>query len=413
LGEKDLRVVAFRAQIAGVTSLLFDSFDDVPAAWHEVWRSGDMGMDPRILRVFQETLADDFRCWGVVVFDDAGAPVGCAALCLFRVEVIDTANAAVVRVRDWVRRFWPKLGTMKVLFCGLPVPPGSSHLRVRPGVSVEEVTVEVDRVMRRLAGTVKARLILFKELDEEESELTSALESRGYLRGEILPVHHLQGVFSDFAAYRDALKSRYRLQIVRSQKKLAEAGFEVLSGRGGAFVAEHFDDGVHALYVAVQQRGEQKLELMPRSFFVELAATLGDEALLTLIRREGRVCGFTFGVTCGGTHHNLYSGLDYAANQDGDLYFNLFYLDLDAAFRAGATLVTMGQTSNSFKSRLGTNAIKLWFYARGRPAIFHGLLRLVAPLAFPKAPVVEANNVFASTSKTSVGVQPVRVLQGR
>jgi hypothetical protein len=379
--------------------LLFDSFDDVPEAWHEVWRSADMGMDPRVLRVFQQTLADDFRCWGVLVFDDSGTPVGCAALCLFRVEIVDSTNALVVRLRERLRRLWPKVGTMKVLFCGLPVPPGSSHLRVRPGASVDEVTAEVDRVMRRLAGTVKARLMLFKELDEEESGLTSALASRGYLRGEILPVHHLQAAFSSFAAYRDALKSRYRLQIVRSQKKLTDAGFEVLSGRGGAFVATHFDGEVHALYVAVQQRGEQKLELMPQSFFVELAAALGDEVLLTLIRREGRVCGFTFGVTRGDTHHNLYSGLDYSANHDGDLYFNLFYLDLDAAFRAGATLVTMGQTSNSFKSRLGTNARKLWFFARGRPAIFHGLLRLVAPLAFPKAPVVEANHVFASTSK--------------
>ena len=387
------------AEIAGVTSLLFDSFDDVPDAWYAVWRSDDMGMDPRVLRVFQRTLADDFRCWGVIVFDDSGAPVGCAALCLFRVEIVDSTNATVVLARDRLRRFWPKLGTMKVLFCGLPVPPGSSHLRVRPGTPVDKVAAEVDRVVRRLAGEVKARLMLFKELNEEESELSSALASRGYLRGEILPVHHLQAAFSSFAAYRDALKSRYRLQVVRSQKKLVEAGFEVISGRGGAFVAEHFDDAVHALYVAVQQRGEQKLELMPKPFFVGLAAALGDEVSLTLIRREGRVCGFTFGVTRGGTHHNLYSGLDYVANPAGDLYFNLFYLDLDAAFRAGATLVTMGQTSNSFKSRLGTNARKLWFFARGRPAMFHGLLRLVAPLAFPKAPVVEANHVFASTSK--------------
>jgi len=171
-----------------------------------------------------------------------------------------------------------------------------------------------------------------------------------------------------------------------------------LSGRGGAFVAEHFDAGVHRLYVAMQQRGEQKLELMPRSFFLELAGALGDEALLSLIRREGRVCGFTFGVTRGGTHHNLYSGLDYQSNNGGDLYFNLFYLDMDQAYRAGATLVTMGQTSNAFKSRLGTTARKLAFFVRGRPAAFHALLRLIAPLAFPKAPSVEPNDVFHSTT---------------
>jgi hypothetical protein len=382
-----------------MTSLLFDSFDQVPDAWHEMWKSDDMAMDPRVLRVFQRTLADAFRCWGVIVFDDLGAPAGCAALCLFRVEIVDSTNPAVLRVRDWLRRLWRKLGTMNVLFCGLPIPAGSSHLRVRPGAATEEVAAELDRVMRRLAGEVKARLMLFKEIGEEASRLTSALTAFGYVRGDILPAHHLQGAFPSFAAYRDALKSRYRLQIVRSQKKLAAAGFEVLSGRGPAFVAEHFDDRVHGLYVAMRQRGEQKLECLPQSFFLEIAATLGDEVLLTLIRREGRVCGFTFGVTRGDTHYNMQSGLDYTVSQEGDLYFNLFYLDLDAAFRTGATRVAMGQTSNSFKSRLGANARKLWFFARGRPAVFHALLRLVAPLAFPKAPEVEANHVFASTPK--------------
>jgi hypothetical protein len=318
---------------------------------------------------------------------------------LFRVEIVDSTNPAVVRVRDGLRRLWPGLGKMKVLFCGLPVPSGTSHLRVRPGASVVDVAAEVDRVMWRLASKMKAPLLLFKELNEEDSMLTSALASRGYVRGEILPVHHLHGAFSSFAAYRDALKSRYRQQIVRSQKKMAEAGFEVLSGRGEAFVAKHFDDEVHALYLAMHERGEQKLELFPRSFFVELAAALGDEVLLTLIRRDGQVYGFTFGFTRGDTHYNMNSGLDYAVSEEGDLYFNLFYLDLDAAFRAGATLVKMGQTSNSFKSRLGTNARKLWFFARARSVVFHDLLRLVAPLAFPKAPVVEANDVFASTAK--------------
>jgi hypothetical protein len=385
-----------------VNSLIFDSFDDVPDAWRDLWGSDDVGMDPRVLRVFQRTLANDFRCWGVVVFNDSGAPVGCAALCLFRVEIIDSTHPVVVRVRDGLRRLWPRLGKMKVLFCGLPVPAGTTHLRVRPGASVEDVAGEVDRVMRRLASQVKAPLMLVKELNEEDSILASALASRGYVRGEILPVHHLHGAFSSFAAYCDALKSRYRLQIVRSQKKMAEAGFEVLSGRGGAFVAEHFDDEVYALYLAMHERGEQKLELYPRSYFVELAAALGDEVLLTLIRREGRVCGFTFGLTRGDAHYNMNSGLDYTVSQEGDLYFNLFYLDLDAAFRAGATLVKLGQTSNSFKSRLGTNARKLWFFARGRPAIFHSLLRLVAPRAFPKAPVVEPNNVFASMPKPVV-----------
>jgi predicted N-acyltransferase len=140
---------------------------------------------------------------------------------------------------------------------------------------------------------------------------------------------------------------------------------------------------------------------MPASFFTEMAAALGDEAHLTVIRKDGRVCAFTFAVTRGDTHYNLYSGLDYALNNEGDLYFNLFYHDLDQAFRAGVCSVHLGQTSDSFKSRLGSVTEPLFFFAHGRPKAFHAILKLFAPLAFPKVSAVEANDVFVCPSPAS------------
>ena len=144
------------------------------------------------------------------------------------------------------------------------------------------------------------------------------------------------------------------------------------------------------LYVAVQSRAEQKLELMPAAFFRELAQALGDEVSLTIIRRAGRVCAFTFAIHRAGTHYNLYSGLDYELNNEGDLYFNLFYNDLDQAFRSGATSVHMGQTSDSFKSRLGSTTQPLYFFVRARAAWMNAALRLFAPVAFPAVRPVRA-----------------------
>ena len=351
-------------------------------------------MDVNVLSVFQRTLADQCRCWGVIV-SDRGAAIGCAALCLFPTELFDISHPLLARLRDGVRRVWPGFMRMSVLFCGLPVPSGATHFRTRSSEDVSRVAAEVDRVMRRIAPTVGAKLLVFKELEETSGALAEPLQRAGYMHGGIPPMHLLNRPFESFADYRDALKSRYRAQIQRSEKKLKAAGFEALSGRGAAFFDAHWSDEAHQLYVAVQSRAEQKLELMPAAFFRELAHALGDEVLLTVIRRAGRVCAFTFAVTRAGAHYNLYSGLDYELNNEGDLYFNLFYNDLDQAFRSGATSVHMGQTSDSFKSRLGSATQPLYFFVRARAPWMNAALRLFAPFAFPAVRPVRPQDVFA------------------
>lgn len=339
-------------------------------------------MDLRVLSVFQRTLADQCRCWGVVVSDDTARPIGCAALCLFNV------------------------GLMKVLFCGLPVPSGTTHLRFLEAEYAKPVIQEINRFMQRLAKVTRSHLIVFKELSDTNKPLKDQLTDLGYVRGDVPPLHVLEATFPNFDAYLNALKNRYRAQVRRSQKKLINAGFEVASGRGAAFFAQHFDERTYRLYLAMHARAEHKLEVMPLAFFRELAAKLDNEALLTLISKDGKPCAFTFSITRGAVHYNLYSGLDYAQNNEGDLYFNLFYNDLDQAFRAGAHTIHLGQTSDSFKSRLGTRAEPLYFFAHARLRAFNWILHRVSSLAFPKVEPVEQNDVFAGLPSHSLRPQP-------
>jgi hypothetical protein len=379
---------------AAVSSRLYACFDDLPAAWSDICGS-DLGMDPRVLSVFQRTLADQCRAWGVIVFDAEGVVIGCAALCLFATEMIESAHPAFTRMRDRVRRVWPGFARMRVMFCGLPVPSGASHLRIRKGGHERTVIEEVHRVMQRLAQQHQARLLVFKELGDHDAAGKEALAAIGYLRGNIPPMHRLNASFRDFAGYRDALKSHYRRKVQLSQRKLKAAGFEVLTGRGAAFVGDHFTAGAHGLYAAMQARAAHKLELMPAEYFRELAVALGDEVSLTLIRREGRPCALIFAVMRGNVHYNLYAGLDYDLSREGDLYFNVFYEDLDMAFRSGATAMRLGQTSDTFKSRLGSTTERLEFYARGRSPWCHAALRALASLVFPKVVPVESRDIFA------------------
>lgn len=352
-------------------SVLFDSFNEAPASWRDVCPEHDLAMDLQVLQVFQRTMQSQCRVWGLMVFNEGGLAIACVALCVFRVSVIN------------------------VLFCGLPLPSGSSHLRILPTVPTEAVFFEINRRMKQLAQLTKSRLIIFKEFDEIGSPLDKAFIKRGYIRGAIPPMHVLNSTYIHFDDYLRALKSTYRAQIQRSKKKLLKAGFEIISGRGTAFFDEHFDEKTYQLYVNVHRNAKHKLELFSAEFFRELARALNEEVLLTLIKKQGKTHGFVFSITRGTTHYNLYSGLDYNMNPMGDLFFNLFYHDLDHAFRAGSTSLHLGQTSDYFKSRLGTQTKKLYFYANTAPAALNRILRLFSGIIFPKVDEVQSHDVFA------------------
>lgn len=387
-----------------VDSILFEFYHDIPAAWHDLCPKDILGMDLEVLGIFQRTLSDQCRCWGLMLKDQQQQLVGCAALCVFPVELIETNAPIVIRLRDVVRRLWPTFLRMNVVFCGLPVPSGTSHLVVKEDADMVAIIEEVEQNMRILAKQHRGRLLVFKEMNDLEAPIAATLSAQRYVSGGIPPMHLFERAFADFADYMKALKSRYRTQITRSQKKLEEAGFEVLQGRGNAFFTEHFNAHVYSLYVEVQQRAARKLELMTAAFFSEMAAHLDHEVLLTMIRKEGRVCAFTFSITRACTHYNMYSGLDYALCSEGDLYFNLFYNDMDRAFRDGATSMHLGQTSDGFKSRLGTRAEALWFFAKSPSAFINRILHQFAPLIFPKVSAVEANDVLNKSPRSKQAV---------
>jgi len=90
----------------------------------------------------------------------------------------------------------------------------------------------------------------------------------------------------------------------------------------------------------------------------------------------------------------LYAGIDYARNDQADLYFNVHYHGMDRSFQHGAKLIHLGQTADDYKSRLGSVAWPLHFYARAVNPVMNAGLRLVAKWAFPAIAPPPSYHVF-------------------
>jgi predicted N-acyltransferase len=375
---------------------LYPHFDQVPAdEWNSLIGDSDtLAMDLRLLSAFQNTMTAQCQCWGVLL-RESGRAVAAAALCRFEVDGLDTTGPLMLKLARLVRRIWPGFVKFNVLFCGLPVPSGASHLRIAPGIDPTPVVNEMHRLMRELARKERARLIVFKELDEASLRHLERLESLGYVRGEVPPSHLLDLPFASFGEYCDALQSRYRRQIRVSQRKFETDGVRSEQVTG-SLIADVLTDDVHKLYLAVWENAKYRLEILPGEFFREVARRFGERASMTVFRRDQQIVGFVFAVSDGVVLHNLFSGINYELNAQADLYFNLCYQDIDYALRRGLTQIHLGQTSDEFKARIGCRQQPLWFRVRATNPVVHWALRALSKWVFPPVQRVPEHQVLKS-----------------
>src|SRR5215470_6645125 len=144
---------------------IYDSIAEVSSVDWQRLTGQDLIMDPRLICVLEETLAEQCRMWTMMIENPAGLVVACACLCLFVADAVCAAPPAVRKVTESIRTGCAGFLKFGVLFCGLPVPAGVNHFRMAPEADRAAVLRAVHEGMRLLARRHRAQTVMFKEFD--------------------------------------------------------------------------------------------------------------------------------------------------------------------------------------------------------------------------------------------------------
>jgi hypothetical protein len=380
---------------------IYSSVDQVPSAQWDALTGADIDltMDRRLIGAIESRMGSSYSYATIVVNDAGGGAAAVACTWLLRLDL--EQFPWLDRFVSHLPRIWQARLKIGVLFCGMPLPAGQNHIRIAPGADRSAVIVELNAALRALARKQHCALIVVKEFDAGECERLDGFCKAGFVRCEIPPRHRLVRQFANFDEYRKALKSRYRAQVNRSLKKFSAAGFSVEQVYGPDKFCQALTDEAHELYRNVYNRSKYKLEFLPAEFMRELGRRFGPDASLTCVRHGDRLAGFTLGLLNRGIYYNVISGLDYELNPIGDVYFNLFYSDMDYAWKRGAKEIDLGLTSDDFKSRLGTRIQPLYLYIDSTRRLFSWGVKASLPWTFPKLKPVPEHGVFKDFSPAS------------
>ena len=257
-----------------------------------------------------------------------------------------------------------------------------------------------------LARRERASYIVFKEFPPEDCPQMDFLQQLGYRRFMSPGMNTFGRPFADINAYIDAIRSRYRQCVRKSQEKSRAAGLRYERLTDTDAILRLYDPSLHRLYEAVALSSEHRLELLPASFFHGLARHLEGRVGLTIVHAGDRVAAFNWNLLHEGVYHLLFAGLEYDLNPSLDLYFNLMYAEMDQAFRAGAETMVFGQTADDFKSRLGCSQERRFFYVAPVGLIAELILRAAGRHLLPDPPPPPTHHVFRD-------LDPAHVDRGR
>jgi len=375
--------------------VLCESFHETNwADWGQVVRTGgDPMMDPRFLSAVEQSMANQTRLWTLIVYDPQRRPVGTACLSTFRVDACALMAAPWRRLVAGIRRLWRGYLNFNLMLVGVPVSASQSRLRIAPDTDVPRVLDVVDEVARELVRRHRSYLVMFCDADEEEAQQWKHLTDLGYLQVDTLAVNELPARFRDYDEFCAALRSQYRWKIASSRRKFAESGLRTVWVTGAEGAAELYTDEVHRLYDAVLQRARSRMESLPAEFFRQIAWQFGAQARFLFVYQGERIVGFLCCLAGGDEYHVLFTGIDYAANKNSDLYFNIMFEGMDDGLRQGATRIFVGASSDGFKMRSGCVQTRRHMFIKAR-GLLQPLLRMFADVVFPPVEIIAPYSLY-------------------
>jgi hypothetical protein len=363
--------------------------------WDEVVRAsrGDVFMSHRFVAAVEEAFAGQARFAHAIAYEGERA-VACASFCAFPIDINLLAHGLMRRLTEMMSRAVPSMTRKTIVFCGLPVSLGAKHLAIVPGVRREDVLRPIHEIAVALARREHAPYIVFKEFPAGDCPTMDYLQQLGYRRFASPAMNNLRQSFSGIDSYIAALRSRYRQCVLKSltKSRAASLRYERLTDTGA--ILRLYSRSLHRLYEAVALSSAHRLELLPFSFFHNLATSLPDQVGLTVVYAGDRIAAFNWNLFHGGVYHFLFAGLDYDLNPSLDLYFNLMYAEMDFAFRAGAETLVIGQTADDFKARLGCSQDPRFFYVAPASRVGSLTLRVAGGFLISEPPPPTPHHVF-------------------
>ena len=370
----------------------FSSVSDIPSSvWDSIVAEEELFGRHSFLEIIEKSGVES-ASYQYLLFYDRDELVGHAVLSVFTIDL--SLFLGKSQIIGWLKRWFPRLFSYKLLVCGTPLSAGHRNLFWKDADFVPAIVAQLTQHMEARAKAENLTSAVVKELyDYHYTDLNQPFADAGFFFGHSLPTVVVDVQWASFKAYLADMRATYRRQIKASLAKLGmaepllhygldieeddEPRFEVLEA------SEIDPEAFFELYTSIMSRAEVKLETLNQAFFIGFFAKMGIKVKAIRLWAKGKSQGMVVIAHTNRTLTWIWAGKDTAKNEEFDNYFNLVAAIVQYAIEHGCTTINLGQTAYYTKQRMGGSAQPLSLYFRSYKPFKHLLLKSLSSVIFP------------------------------
>ena len=353
-------------------TLILTSIQDIdPARWDAIVGKTAVTRSHAYLSAIEAADAGDCRFFYPVVFNMRNEIVAHACVYLIRTDFAQLLPAFMTPLVRLVRRLWPGFLSARVTECASPLVAGTS-LSVATGVPRMELVTRVADAALDIAWAERSSLVLMRDFEADEAAALSPLLARGFNRVSNMPLARLDVRWKSHAQYLEALKPRYRRDVLRRLRRGAAAGIVVRARPEFGAEAQRWA----AQVAEVQARGSRFVrETITSDYYRALEQGLGAASQLFVAERGG--VAVAHGMVITDEENTIATFFGREPGEPAQEWLLLMDAVIQYAIARGSRRLHLGLGAYEAKALVGARLVPLTIFCRSHYRWVNWLMRLL------------------------------------
>jgi hypothetical protein len=358
------------------TSPIF--FNDIKAIPKHYWKQLDCGKNtyytPEFLRAYELANTDIvFRY--IIILNAHKEAVAFAATQTVTIP-IETITQNI-KIASWLKKIINGLfckSSPKIMFCGNIFLSGEYGTFIKRGENINVLFHQLSGALQVLMKeTKKLHAVFVKDFKESSLKLTDQLQEYGYTPMKVEPnmIITLQPEWTSFEAYKNALKSKYRVKANKADSKSK-------SLIAKEFTYQEVDthrEALQTLYQNTIANANFNAQVLDLDTYILLKKTYGDQFIVKGYFLEEKLIGFLSAMKNGPNLDAHFIGLDYTFNKEYAIYPRILNDYVRLGILNKAERINLGRTASEIKSTLGAKPQDLTCYIRHKRPFINSFIK--------------------------------------
>lgn len=355
-------------------SKLFKTVDNIPQNyWDSVNCCTNIYYSPEFLRAYEIANTDIAFNYIFILRDDQAIAFANTQIVTIGVETITKNISMSAKLKQGVNNLFCD-NHIRVLFCGNVFLSGEYGTFLKDGEDKIETFKAIAKGVKLLAKSTKTLNAIFvKDFENESLYITDYLKSFDYAAINVEPnmIIRLHPEWTSFEAYKNALKSKYRVKANKADSKS-----EMLEAK---FFNEddirYYKNELQDLYQNTISNADFNAQILNLETYIQLKHTFKNKFIVKAYFFEDKLVGFLSAMQNDMHLDAHFIGIDYTKNKAYAIYPRILNDYIRLGIETKSDQINLGRTASEIKSSLGAEPKTLTCYFKHKRYLPNKILK--------------------------------------